>query len=158
MSVDAVTDLDIVLVRLDMHVAGAGINGVGQQLVDELDEGRVVVIFDVGDVQDLVVLDHFIIDGADIDVLDRVLEDVVDRVLRLVIFMDVRHQLRMTAQDRLDVQMGDKTNLIARHDIARITHGRQEHVPFFLKRQDTMVHGPFERQKLDETEINIDPA
>ena len=149
LAVHAVTDAKLLVVRLDVDVAGVLPHGVVEQVVDQLDHRRLPrhllqiadVLRDVLDEREF--LESLVIE----DVVDH--EDVRRRQVRLERGLDV---LRRRAND-LDLASADSLDLIDQEDVGRLADGHGQRAVHFEQGQNDVGFDELARQDLHDLRI-----
>ena len=143
---------DLAFERLDVDVAGALLDGLLQQGVDEADDRRVVIGF-----EEILRL------GRDLardrgEVLGGAFDDVVDRTAAAVVgLVDRRHH--DTAGREFGIDLGaveEQAEVIDAGSVEGVEEDHPDVVLFAVaERKDTVVLGERDRQSTDEVEVDV---
>ena len=124
LAVHPVADLDAVLARLDVDVAGAHLDGFGEDLVDQADDGAHLGLGDAA----------FGLGGVPLDLAQGLGHQaggdvaVVARDRGAVQLLDGPHQALFARQHRLDAHLGDVADHVDGVNVARVAHGEEQAV------------------------------
>jgi hypothetical protein len=116
--VDPVTNFEAVLVGFDMDVAGPGLDGLGDDVVDQLDDGRIAgVVEKIGGVL------QFADDGA--FALFQVLDQLLGRVLAHIVgnVDDRQDRIAGGQNDLILDQSQDAGQIVELLEVGRVVHG-----------------------------------
>ena len=122
-AVDAVAHAELLLVRLDVDVARALLDGVEEDHVDEADDGRVLArLLELEEVDVVVVageLDLLLVEAR---------HHLVVRGAGVVILLDRAVDCRLARDDGLDVVAGQELEVVDRVEVRRVGHRHDERV------------------------------
>ncbi len=123
-AVDAVAHPELLLVRLDVDVARALLDGVEQHHVDQADDRRVLAgLLELEEVGRVVLV------AGELDLgLVETGHDLVVRGPRVVVLLDRRVDRGLARDDRLDVVAGEKLQVVDRVEVRRVGHRDDERV------------------------------
>ena len=116
-AVDAVAHPDLVLERLDVDVAGAALDRLDQEPVDQLDHRRVLDLR-LGGGLFFPLLDDLEVLARGLHVLEEVLELLLV-VARLVVLLDQGAQRVFAGDDRKQIEPGDELEVFEQAEVAR---------------------------------------
>src|SRR5690606_2572745 len=152
-AVDSVADPDLLFVWLDVDVGSAAHHGVGQDAVDELDDGRVVDLRLERGEADFFFLGLEDLDVLGLDLLEQLLEPLVRR---FVVLLELLAERELARDDRLDVVPRDELEVIQRTGIRRVHHRDGERTPDATERQDAVFEGDVRRNEPDDPGVDDD--
>ena len=142
-------------VGLDVNVAGAALHRIGQDQVDQLDDGRFVGrSFQIGQL-------HLFFFGLQFDVgfvhLRHRLHDLLEVFLLggAVGLLDAFENRAFRGHHRLNVEAGHELDIVHGEDVGGIDHGDGQRSADAAQRQNLVTLGSFERNQLDDRGIDF---
>ncbi len=142
------------LVALEVDIRGLALHRIGQDTVDQLDDGRFV---DRGGERRgadvfLGVLEHLDVVGV-VDVLEKALERIV---LRVVVAVDRVAQRVLPGDDGEDVVARDELQVVDDAEVCGVGHGDRERATFALEGEDEVLCGELAGDELDDALIDLE--
>src|SRR5581483_9105292 len=155
-AVNAEADAVLLLVRLHVDVAGAALDRVGKDEVDELDDGRFV-----GGPFQVFEGEFFFVAGGKLDIGFGLADGGHDlfQVLFLggaVRLLDAGHDRAFRGDDGLDVEAGHELDVVHGEDIRGVHHGDGQRRADAAERQDLIALGGFVGDELDHRRVNFE--
>src|SRR5690606_26060441 len=112
------------LVALEVDVRGSARDGIVQDPVDQLDDGRLLDLHLEGTLADVLL---FLLDQLDLAVDVELLEEVLHPLVgEIVLALDHLAESELARDDRLDIEAGDELEVVDRADVGRVAEGYRE--------------------------------
>ncbi|MBV6475117.1 MAG: hypothetical protein MOGDAGHF_00629 [Rhodocyclaceae bacterium] len=145
-AVDAVADAQEVLLRLEVHVGGIALDGIGEDGVDQAHHRLAVLVAGGGEAAP--------VDLAGLDLV----QDAVDRQLVAIVLIDGAGDLRLAGQHRVDLQIvvGQCAQLVQRDDVVHVGDGHRHAVPgaVVVEWQQAVALGEFLRHQAQRAGVD----
>ena len=155
-SVNSKPHADFFFVRLDVNIAGASLDRVGQDQVDQLDDGSFLGrAFQLGEV-------HFLFFGGEFQVRGFLAGEVLHHLGELFFALRLAVELgngfgnrRLGGHHRFDVEAGHELNVVHGEDVGRIGHRNGQRRANPRERNDLVADGSVLRDQLDDGGVDF---
>ena len=152
-AVDPVAHPDLVLERLDVDVAGAPLDRLDQQSVDQLHHRRVLELR-LGDGLFFLLFDDLEVLAGRLHVLEEALELLL--VVGLVVLLDQSAEGELTGDDRKEVEPGDELEVFEQAHVAGVGHGDRERAALALEREHDALGGHVGGHQLEDLGVDVE--